>query len=96
MYMLIDIHIENTIYIYTYIHIYTPCRMTGVTLHRGGPRELGTAKALLDALVDNNRAWIWVMFGYESFQNATQYITGTSSSLHYSRLELSVTSIHAP
>lgn len=44
---------------------------------RGGPRELGTAKALLDALVENNRAWIWVMFGYESFQNATQYITGT-------------------
>ena len=47
-----------------------------IAMFSGGPRELCTARSLLGALVKNRQASIWVMFGYESFQNATQYITG--------------------
>ena len=47
----------------------------------GGDREYERSSGMLHALVVNNAHIIWTMFGYEAFQNATQYLTGLAISL---------------
>ena len=52
-----------------------------IAMFDGGDREYERSSGMLHALVVNNAHIIWTMFGYEAFQNATQYLTGRAISL---------------
>ena len=52
-----------------------------IAMFDGGDREYERSSGMLHALVVNNAHIIWTMFGYEAFQNATQYLTGLAISL---------------
>ena len=52
-----------------------------IAMFDGGDREYERSSGMLHAPVVNNAHIIWTMFGYEAFQNATQYLTGLAISL---------------
>lgn len=47
-----------------------------IAMFDGGPREFQRGQVILNELILNNANVIWTMFGYEAFQNGTQYLTG--------------------
>jgi len=47
-----------------------------IAMYNGGERELYGSRGLLQRMIENNLQVIWAMFGFEMFQNATQYLTG--------------------
>lgn len=47
-----------------------------IAMFNGGQREMLGARHLLGLLIQNNYQVIWAMFGFEMFQNGTQYLTG--------------------
>jgi ABC-type uncharacterized transport system fused permease/ATPase subunit len=46
-----------------------------IAMFDGGAREYERSRGILDNLIGNNSHVIWTMFGYEAFQNSTQYLT---------------------
>jgi putative ATP-binding cassette transporter len=47
-----------------------------IAMYDGGNTELSGSRGLLKKMIENNVQVIWAMFGFEMFQNGTQYLTG--------------------